>query len=115
MNAQDPRRVLNQLRFGEPVCIQGRSSIADQFKPSRRTGVYVLHFLAGDLYAGQAVDVTRRYAQHRKQHGDIERISFRRVPQGQLDKVERELPRLSGQANAFGGRTEGVPPFEVGR
>jgi integrase len=26
-----------------------------------------------------------------------------------------ELPRLSGQVEAFGGRTEEVPPFEVGR
>jgi hypothetical protein len=45
--------------------VQGRTSIADSFKPRRRCGIYVLRFSNEEFYVGQAVDVTIRYAQHR--------------------------------------------------
>jgi len=62
--------------FTQPRHIQGRASIADLFPPGKRCGLYILHFTNGEIYAGQALDVTRRYVQHRKVHSDIERISF---------------------------------------
>lgn len=77
--------------FSQPHHIQGRASIADLFKPDERCGLYVLHFANGDIYAGQALDVTRRYAQHRKVHEDIEEISFRQVPKNKLNDEERTL------------------------
>jgi len=48
-------------------------------------------FSNGEFYAGQAVDVTRRYAQHRKTHSDIEQMAFKQVPRGKLDEEERSL------------------------
>jgi hypothetical protein len=65
--------------------VQGRASIADLFKPHRRCGIYVLRFSNEEFYAGQAVDVTRRYAQHRKTHGDIEQMAFKQVPRGRTN------------------------------
>ena len=83
--------VLEKLSFSQAQHVQGRASIADLFKPKRRCGVYVLHFSNGELYAGQAVDVTRRYVQHRIKHKDIEKISFRQVPKAQLNNEERTV------------------------
>ncbi len=71
--------------------VYGRASIADFFKSRRRCGIYVLRFSNGEYYAGQAVDVTRRYAQHRKTHADIEQMAFKQVPRGKLDEEERSL------------------------
>ncbi len=71
--------------------VHGRASIADLFKPQRRCGIYVLRFSNGEFYVGKAVDVTRRYAQHRKTYGDIEEIAFKLVPRGKLGEVERSL------------------------
>lgn len=77
--------------FSQPHRVQGRASIADLFKPDERCGLYVLHFANGDIYAGQALDVTRRYVQHRKVHVGIEQISFRQVPKNKLNNEERAL------------------------
>jgi hypothetical protein len=57
----------------------------------RRCGIYVLRFSNEEFYVGEAVDVTRRYAQHRKTHADIEQIAFKQVPRGKLDEGERSL------------------------
>jgi hypothetical protein len=67
---------------------------------SRRASVVVfisLSFANGEIYAGQALDVTRRYVQHRKVHGDIEKISFRRVAKDKLNNEERALIRTLEQ------------------
>lgn len=77
--------------FSQPRRVWGRASIADLFKPGERCGLYVLHFANGDIYAGQALDATRRYVQHRKVHADIEKISFKQVPKSRLDDEERIL------------------------
>jgi hypothetical protein len=61
------------------------------FPPGKRCGLYILHFANGEIYAGQALDVTRRYVQHRKVHADIERISFKRVAKHRLNDEERSL------------------------
>ena len=77
--------------FSQPYRVQGRASIADLFKPGERCGLYVLHFANGEIYAGQALDVTRRYVQHRKVHADIEQISFRQMSKDRLNDEERTL------------------------
>lgn len=77
--------------FSQPRHVQGRDSIADLFPPGRRCGLYILHFSNGEIYAGQALDVTRRYVQHRKVHEDIEEISFRQVTKDRLNDEERAL------------------------
>jgi hypothetical protein len=66
------QRVLKELGFSRVSHVQGGASIADLFKPHERCGIYVLHFTNGEFYAGQAVDVTRRYVQHRETHKDIQ-------------------------------------------
>lgn len=84
--------------FSQPYRIEGRASIADLFKPDERCGLYVLHCSNGDVYAGQALDVTRRYVQHRKVHADIEQISFKQVPKNRLNDEERALIWLLEQS-----------------
>jgi hypothetical protein len=77
--------------FSQPHHVQGRASIADLFPSGKRCGLYILHFANGEIYAGQALDVTRRYVQHAKIHGDIETIYFRRVAKDRLNDEERAL------------------------
>jgi hypothetical protein len=77
--------------FSQPQHVQGRASIADLFPSGKRCGLYILQFSNGEIYAGQALDVTRRYVQHRKVHADIEKISFKRVAKNKLNEEERTL------------------------
>src|SRR5215208_6026636 len=79
------------MGFSRWKYVQGRASIADFFKPGRRCGIYVLRFANEEFYAGQAVDVTGRYAQHRKTHADIEQMAFKQVPRAKLNEEERAL------------------------
>ena len=69
--------LLDSLGFLPTQNVQGRASVADLFKPQKRCGIYILHFANGEFYAGQAVDVTRRYAQHRSTYDDIVKLSFK--------------------------------------
>ena len=69
--------MFERLGFAPALFVHGRESIADLFKPKQRCGIYVLHFTDGHFYVGKAVDVTRRYVEHRKTHADIEKISFK--------------------------------------
>ncbi|MCA1622697.1 MAG: hypothetical protein LC778_02675 [Acidobacteria bacterium] len=77
--------------FSQPHHVQGRASIADLFPLGKRCGLYILQFSDGEIYAGQALDVTRRYVQHCKVHCDIEKISFKRVAKKNLNEEERTL------------------------
>jgi len=77
--------------FSQPNHVQGRASIADLFPLGKRCGLYILQFSDGEIYAGQALDVTRRYVQHRKVHYDIEKISFKQVAKKNLNEEERIL------------------------
>ncbi len=77
--------------FSQPQYVEGRTSIAGLFTPGKRCGLYILQFSDGEIYAGQALDVTRRYVQHRKVHFDIEKISFKRVAKKHLNNEERAL------------------------
>jgi len=83
--------LLNELGFTPPQYVKGRATIADLFKPDERRGIYVLHFLNGEFYAGQAIDVSRRYIQHRNTHTDIEKISFKPTSQDCLDDIEKKV------------------------
>ena len=83
--------MLEAVGFSRWRRVRGRASIADFFKPRRRCGIYVMCFSNGEFYAGQAVDVTRRYAQHRKTHTDIVQMAFKQVPTSKLDEEERSL------------------------
>lgn len=82
--------VLANLGFPKPHNVQGRGSIADLFR-KQRCGIYVLHFADGAHYVGQAVDVVRRYAQHRQAHRDIQQISFKKVSRKNLNTEERSI------------------------
>jgi len=85
------KKTLSALGLKETFDVEGRESIADLFKPNQRCGIYILHTSNGEHYAGQAIDVTRRYVQHCKNHSDIVKISFKRVTQKQLDKEEQKV------------------------
>jgi hypothetical protein len=91
--------------FPPPHHIQGRASIADLFPLGKRCGLYILHFANGEIYAGQALDVTRRYVQHRKVHSDIEAISFRRLNK---DRLNDEEPALIWELEQSGHRLRNI-------
>ncbi|MDO8455667.1 MAG: GIY-YIG nuclease family protein [Burkholderiaceae bacterium] len=57
----------------------------------KRCGIYFLAFRAGLFYVGQAVDVVRRFSQHRRVHDDIVGFSFIPVPKPALDDTEKAL------------------------
>jgi hypothetical protein len=82
-------RALRALGFSETHRVEGRASIADLFPAQKRCGIYLLQFSSGEIYIGQALDVARRYVQHVKTHGDIEKISFKRLKRNTLDEHER--------------------------
>src|SRR5215208_2714028 len=84
--------MVTELGLTVSVDVRGRRSIADLLPKSRnRCGVYLLEFADGLFYIGQALDVVRRFSQHRKLHDDIVRWSFRPVKRRNLDSVELEL------------------------
>lgn len=85
------KKTLRDLGFTETFDVEGRASIADLYKPNKRCGIYILHTSNGEHYAGQAVDVTRRYVQHIKNHTDIVKISFKRVSQEKLNQEEQKV------------------------
>lgn len=67
-------------------------SIAHLFpsnKKGGRCGIYLLVFQDGTHYIGQAIDVVRRFAQHRLRF-DIVGFSFIRTPAKKLDELERD-------------------------
>lgn len=88
--------LLRDLNFHESYTVEGRASVADIFRPENRCGIYVLHFGNGEFYVGQAVDVTRRYVQHCKNHEDIQHISFKQVANSKLNERERETIGVAG-------------------
>jgi hypothetical protein len=82
--------VLVELGYPSLVVVAGRVSIADLYpSKSKRCGIYVLEHADGMHYIGQAVDVVRRYAQHRKLYPDIVRFSFFPCNRRSLDDHER--------------------------
>ena len=67
-------------------------SVAHLFGSSKsRCGIYLLEFPEERFYIGQAVDVARRFGQHRKNYDDISGFSFIPTQRGSLDQMERDL------------------------
>ncbi len=84
-------KLLQELGFAKPEVVKGRYSVADLFKPKDRSGIYVLHFENGQFYVGLATDFVRRYNQHRKNHLDIELVSFKKVKKEKLAVEEKMI------------------------
>lgn len=80
----------SDIGFEKLIYSKNRISLAECFSKNNRCGIYILQFENGDFYVGQAVDVVRRFAQHRKQNSDIAYISFKEVARELLAKIERE-------------------------
>jgi len=55
-----------------------------------RYGIYILQFQNGEVYAGQTVDITRRFVQHRHKHGDVAQLCFKPCARDQLNEEERQ-------------------------
>lgn len=79
------------LGFPDWQEVVGRLSVADLHRQSQRCGIYVLGFANGERYVGRAVDVVRRFTQHRQTHDDITHLTFQRVKQADLNAVERQF------------------------
>lgn len=86
--------IINQLgfQFDSVFNVKGRLSISDFFPKSKvRCGIYLLNFSDGTFYIGQAIDTVRRFAQHRKNYNNIERLWFQSVKKDKLNEVEQKL------------------------
>lgn len=80
--------------MGFPVItpVSSLLSIAHLFGVSKkRCGIYLLAFPSGFFYIGQAVDVVRRFSQHRRVHDDIVGFSFLPMPKSKLDNAEKDM------------------------
>ena len=67
-------------------------SIAHLFGNSKnRCGIYLIEFSSSIFYIGKAVDVIRRFSQHRNNHTDIIGFSFISTPKIKLDEIEKKL------------------------
>ena len=74
----------------EPVT--SLQSVAHLFGSTKnRCGIYFLAFQSGLFHVGQAVDVVRRFSQHRRNHDDIVGFSFIAVSKPELNDIERTL------------------------
>lgn len=80
------------LGFPPAEPISTLRSVAHLFGSSKsRCGIYLLEFTGERFYIGQAVDVVRRFGQHRKNYDDISGFSFIPTQRGSLDQIERDL------------------------
>lgn len=70
--------------------IKGSASIADLFKEKNRCGIYILTFETGERYVGKTIDIAKRYAQHRRNHPDIDMIQFHCTPEASLTAIEQQ-------------------------
>lgn len=71
------------------------TSLGVCFKPGEpRCGIYIVEFRDGDRYVGQAIDVIRRFSDHRRRWEGIIGIQFRAVPREGLNDAERQMVRL---------------------
>ena len=82
---------LTENKFDKHIDVTRRHSISDTIKDGDSCGIYILDFSDGEYYVGQAVDVRRRFLQHKKNFDDIVAVHFRQVDKQNLDIVEREM------------------------
>jgi hypothetical protein len=82
------------LGFPAPEPVAALPTIAHLFGARKaRCGIYLLVFANGSAYIGQAVEVVRRFGQHRQKYDDIVGFSFLPTPRSRLDAVEKALIR----------------------
>jgi hypothetical protein len=93
--------LLTKNGFSKPKYVKNMPSIANYFKPNKRCGIYVLHFENNEYYVGQAIDLTRRYVQHFKNHNDIIEISLKIISKNKLNEEERKTIKLFEEKNYF--------------
>lgn len=93
MQANLPGRFA-ELGFAQLAPVSTLRSIAQLFGSSKlRCGIYLLEFPERRFYIGQAVEVVRRFAQHRKNYDEIVGFAFVPTQRAHLDQVERDLIR----------------------
>ena len=81
-----------ELGFPPLESVSTLRSIAHLFGSSKnRCGIYLLEFPERKFYIGQAVEVVRRFAQHRKNYDQIIGFAFIPAPRTHLDQKERDL------------------------
>lgn len=87
-----PHEAAEAMGFPPMTHVSTLLSISHLFGTSKkRCGIYFLAFPADLFYIGQAIDVVRRFSQHRQNYDDIIGFSFMPVAQTKLDDVEKEL------------------------
>ena len=89
-----PEKIIEQLgfQFDKAFDVKGRLSVSDLFHRSiPRCGIYLLGFSDNTFYIGQAIDVVRRFAQHRKNYENIEKLWFQPFKKETLNEVEQQL------------------------
>ena len=77
--------------FQQSWDVEGVTSLASVVAQGERCGIYLLAFTTGEWYVGQAVDVARRFLDHRGKHPDIARVFFKPVEPESLDHEELRL------------------------
>ncbi len=81
-----------EMGFPAMATVSSLLSVAHLFGTTKnRCGIYFLAFQSGLFYVGQAVDVVRRFSQHRRVHDDIVGFSFIPVNNTALDDTEKAL------------------------
>lgn len=87
---------ITQLGFPPIVDVSGRLSVVDLFAIRKsRTGIYLLAFDDSTFYIGQALDVCRRFIQHRMNVGRIKGFAFIPTLKRNLDQKEKQLIHLA--------------------
>jgi hypothetical protein len=83
---------VKELGFPELAVVSTLRTIAHLFGTTKqRCGIYLLGFPENRFYIGQAVDVVRRFAQHRRIYSDIVGFSFIPARHTHLSEVERTV------------------------
>ncbi|OIM98997.1 hypothetical protein A9236_09455 [Polynucleobacter sp. QLW-P1DATA-2] len=83
---------LAPLGFLEIKNVESFLSIAHFFGTTKkRCGIYCLSFATGHFYIGQAIDVVRRFSEHRQIYLDIVGFSFIESSKALLNDREKEL------------------------
>ncbi len=92
MNTLFDSSLYRTLGFPPAENVSTLRSIAHLFGSSKcRCGIYLLEFPKGRFYIGQAVDVVRRFGQHRKNYENISGFSFLPTKRSALDQLEQNL------------------------
>jgi hypothetical protein len=78
------------LGFKKYIAVHDNLSIRKHFGRTNRCGIYILQFTNNEYYVGKAVDVVRRFAQHRNTYSDIAHVSFKQTGKRELLTIERQ-------------------------